>query len=136
MAELYTVRMKRKVLTYKYDAKGKLESQREEFIEECYHSLPQSTALMYQAKFPDAFIEIIPTSQARQGTGAYGDRAARRHESTGATEDSSKFYHSPKKRGTAQQARKGGKAGAAAAAKKAREATYADALNAAMGSAA
>ena len=57
--QLYTVTMKRKIMTSIFGGKKNSEITREErFVEESYADLPYVTALNYQKKFPESFVRM------------------------------------------------------------------------------
>jgi hypothetical protein len=59
----YTVRMKRKQIISKYDARGRKISEIETLVDQVYHDLPHQTALSYQTQFPDAQVTIERQAQ-------------------------------------------------------------------------
>lgn len=57
--QLYTVTLKRKIMTTIFGGRNNKEMTREErFVEEVYSDLPYVTALTYQKKFPDNFVRM------------------------------------------------------------------------------
>jgi hypothetical protein len=59
---------------------------RRERVPEVYHNLPHSTARMYETKFPDANVVVLPTAEAKWAWGVVSTGEA------GGVPDSSKFY--------------------------------------------
>lgn len=59
----YTVRMKRKQIISKYDARGRKIGETETLIDQVYHDLPYQTAQSYLTQFPDAQVTIERQAQ-------------------------------------------------------------------------
>jgi hypothetical protein len=114
VSDLYTVRLKRKIIIVRYDDKGRRIGERVELVEETYTSLPYPTALGYKRQFPDNEVTII--RQERQESGRRNKvKVGKGH------------GHTAARKGT-----KSKRSAADHAADKARRATYADAINEAM----
>lgn len=76
MSDVYTVRMKRKMIVANYDKKGRMTGEITTLIDETYTDLPAKTAMMYRERFPEAQVRIerqAATQDRGKGGVRFGD---------------------------------------------------------------